>query len=333
MISLAEAVAAITLASLALYALTGGADFGGGVWDLLAAGPRADDQRRLVEQAIAPIWEANHVWLILVVVLLFSAFPAAYATASVALHVPLVAMLLGIVLRGSAFVFRQYGLLSPAAKRRWGLVFAISSLLTPLTLGITIGAVTAGGIEVQDGVSLTGWVRPWLGAFQISVGLFALALFAFLAAVYLTTETDQPALQADFRLRALLAGGCVAATALASGLTMPETAAHVRHALVHSWWSWPLQGATGLAALGAFAALYRRRYRLARLCAMAQVALIVGGWGLAQRPYLIAPSLTIDGAAAPRPTLLALAIAVALGALALLPSLWWSLRVFKRAPR
>ena len=138
-------------AALILYTLTAGADFGGGVWDLLARGPRAADQRRVIAEAIAPIWEANHVWLILVVVLLFVCFPAAFAAISTALHIPLTLMLVGVVLRGSAFTFRAYDPKPGAGARRWSQVFAIASLITPITLGVTLGAVS-GGFE-RDPVS------------------------------------------------------------------------------------------------------------------------------------------------------------------------------------
>src|SRR5581483_1598761 len=125
--SAASLIAAVMLAALVLYALLAGADFGGGVWDLLAFGPRAKQQRALIEHALAPVWEANHVWLILIVVLLFTAFPAAFAALMTGLHTPLMLMLLGIVLRGSAFVFRQYGAGSERASLMWGRVFAVAS--------------------------------------------------------------------------------------------------------------------------------------------------------------------------------------------------------------
>ena len=125
--TVADWVALVMLGALVFYALGAGADFGGGVWDLLVTGPRAAEQRRLIERAIGPIWEANHVWLILVVVLLFSAFPPAYAAASVALHVPLTLLLFGVVLRGSAFVFRHYSADDAVAQHRWGRLFAIAS--------------------------------------------------------------------------------------------------------------------------------------------------------------------------------------------------------------
>jgi cytochrome d ubiquinol oxidase subunit II len=291
------------------------------VWDLLATGPRAAEQRRLIERAIGPIWEANHVWLILAVVLLFSCFPPVYAAASIALHVPLTLMLFGIVARGSAFVFRHYS--TGEEQLRWGRVFAVASTLTPIFLGVVMGAITAGVRVPED-----GFVRPWLGLFQFSVGLFALALFAFLAAVYLTNECDGE-LREDFRRRALAAGVAVGLCALMAALTVGGRAPAFRHALFSSWWSWPLQLATGAIAVGAFVTLWSRRFRAARILAVLQVTLILVGWGAAQHPFLIAPNLTIENSAAPARTLELVAWAVALGALTLFPSLWWLYRVFK----
>ena len=130
-------IAVAILVSLILYALMGGADYGGGMWDLLASGPRADRQRRAIVEAIAPIWEANHVWLILVIVLLFSGFPRAFSTIMIALHIPITAMLIGIVLRGSAFVFRKYDSTEDAVQRRWSTIFGIASFFTPFFQGLT----------------------------------------------------------------------------------------------------------------------------------------------------------------------------------------------------
>src|SRR5689334_322975 len=145
---LPEIIAGVMLIALNAYVLTGGADFGGGVWDLLASGPSRDEQRSLIEQSIAPIWEANHVWLIVVVVLLFSAFPPAFGTLGVVLHIPLSLMLVGIVLRGSAFVFRSYG--GRAHGRQWGTLFAVTSLITPVILGMIIGAIVSDRVGVAS---------------------------------------------------------------------------------------------------------------------------------------------------------------------------------------
>src|ERR1043165_7715805 len=138
---LENVIAAVTLVSLIVYALMGGADFGGGVWDLLASGPRKQQQRAMIDNAIGPIWEANHVWLILVVVLLFTAWPGAFAGIMTALHIPIAAMLVGIVLRGTAFVFRKYDSRRDNVQKRWSQVFGVSSLFTPFIQGVTLGAL------------------------------------------------------------------------------------------------------------------------------------------------------------------------------------------------
>jgi cytochrome d ubiquinol oxidase subunit II len=315
-IGLPELLAAAMAIALNGYVLTGGADFGGGVWDLLAHGPRRERQRALIAESIAPIWEANHVWLIVVVVVLFTAFPTAFAMLGTVMHIPLTVMLIGIVLRGSAFVFRTYG--PERTSARWGAVFAIASSVSPLTLGIVIGAIANGA--VADGSRRVGsatfaavFVRPWLSAFPIEVGVFALALFSFLAAAYLTVDATDEALRNDFRMRALAAQAAV----LVSGTLLGRVA-----------WL-PFEIAAGVAALTAVAALWQRRYRLARVAAAAQVSVVLWGWLAAQYPYVIPPALTIREAAAPAATLRLLAWGLAAGALVLLPSLRYMLRVFK----
>jgi cytochrome d ubiquinol oxidase subunit II len=323
--SLAESLAATILVSLTAYALLGGADFGGGVWDLVASGPRKEQQRRLVAQAIAPVWEANHVWLILAIVLLFTCFPAAFARLAIALHVPLTLMLIGIVLRGSTFMFQSYG----GGGRR---VFAYASLVTPILLGISVGAVASGAVRETGNATrqafIAAYIAPWLTPFALTIGLFALACFAFLAAVYLTLEARDRELQEDFRRRALLAGIIVAANA-ALGLLLSSQAPLVERGLLATRSAAVLHLLTGVAALLAFGALWRRRYRIARVAAASQVALILWGWGLSQYPYLLPPDLTIAGAAAPRVTLELALIALIAGAIVLFPSLYYLFRVFK----
>ena len=174
------------IASLVLYALLGGADYGGGVWDLFAFGSRARGQRKLIAEAISPVWEANHVWLILVIVILFTAFPPAFAAIATALHIPITLLLIGIVLRGTAFTFRTYDIQRDDVQRRWSLVFSTASIITPILLGTILGAIASGTITVEDGAVTSGFFNSWLAPFPIAVGFFALALFAFLAAVYLT---------------------------------------------------------------------------------------------------------------------------------------------------
>ena len=322
---------AVILGALILYVLFGGADFGGGVWHLIATGPRAHRQRALIAQAIAPIWEANHVWLILVVVVLFTGFPPAFATFSTRLHAPLLALLLAIVVRGSAFAFRSASGDRARERRGWSAVFVAGSLAAPVLLGMIVAAVAGGRLSAP--AQLT-WRGPWLAPFAIATGLFTLALCAFLAAVYLTVEAEgDRALADDFRRRAFSSGVACGALALATFLLSADGAPRVFEGLSVRRWSWPLHGLTALFAMSALIAVIARRYRLARGLAAAQVALVVLGWGVSQYPYLMAPDLTLWSAAAPRPTQTLLLIALGAGALVLFPSLRLLFRVFKsRAP-
>ena len=322
----------LLFAALVLYAVLGGADYGGGVWDLLASGPRAREQRQLIEAAIGPVWEANHVWLIFMIVLLFTAFPAAFAALSTALHIPLTLMLLGIVLRGTSFTFRQYDRQDDPVQQRWGRLFAISSVFTPVMLGICIGAISTGGIRVQNGVVTSGFLLPWLGLFSFAVGLFAVALFSFVAAVYLTVEADDNMLRDDFRRRALLAAVAVGALGLAVYLLSYETAPLVRVGLTHHPWSWALHIITGAFALGTIGALWRRRFHLARVLAVGQVSLILGGWALSLYPFLVPPDISIMQAAAPFSVLRPVLWGIAMGLLILVPSFLYLFRVFKGGP-
>src|SRR5687768_16686196 len=239
-------LAGIMVISLNAYVLLAGADFGGGVWDFFASGPRRAQQRTLIADAIGPVWEANHVWLILVVVLLFTCFPAAFAALSITLHIPLVIMLVGIVMRGAAFTFRTYDSQRDAVQNRWSLVFAVASLVTPVVLGVCVGAIAAGRIPTDAGMSFASetfrdaYIAPWLTAFGLAIGVTTLALFAQLAAVYLTVETQDPALQDDFRRRALIAQGCALAAALAALLIAPAQAPTLSRGLLGGWHSIPL---------------------------------------------------------------------------------------------
>jgi cytochrome d ubiquinol oxidase subunit II len=227
----------VMLVSLTFYVLLAGADYGGGVWDLLARGPRAKGQRELIAKAIAPIWEANHVWLILVVVVLFSAFPQAYALISTSLHVALLLLLLGIVLRGSAFIFRSNDTTPGQAKWQSGRVFAVASLYTPILLGVVVGAISSGSIRAPREHETLAYFFTWAAPFPFAVGLFALILFALLAAVYLTLETDDAALQDDFRQRAIACEIVAALMALAVFLLSREDAPAIRERLANSWWA------------------------------------------------------------------------------------------------
>ena len=330
---LADFVAAILALSLNAYVLFGGADFGGGVWDLLASGPRRQRQREVIAHALGPIWEANHVWLILAIVLTFTCFPPVYARLGTVLHIPLTLMLVGIVLRGSAFTFRTYDSQHDSVQRRWGRIFASASVITPILLGVSIGAVASGRVtQERTGSFVQQYVEPWLTPFAFSVGFLAVVLFAFLAAVFLTLETRDRELCDDFRRRALGSGVAVFFASALVLLLSREEAPLVLAGLVSSPWAVPLHLATGATAIGVLAALWYRRFRLARIGAGLQVSLIFWGWPLAQYPVLVPPDLTIARAAAPDVTLRLVLIVLGVGGIILLPSLWYLFQIFKTVP-
>jgi cytochrome d ubiquinol oxidase subunit II len=322
----------VMMAALCLYAVFGGADFGGGVWDLFASGPRKAQQRALIEKAIGPIWEANHVWLILAIVILFAAFPTAYSSISIALHIPLTLFVVGVVFRGSAFTFRAYDDRNDRRQQRWGLLFSLASVAAPILLGVLAGTVASGEIHVVAGVVTSGYVAPWLAPFPIFVGLFALALFAYLAAVFLTAEADAEGaaeLTSDFRQRALIAGAVVGAVALVTFALSFSGAPRISAGLTERPWTWPLHLATAAAATTAFTALWKRRFAVARFAVVAQTILILLGWAASQYPYLLVPSHTLSSAAANPRTQELLLIAIAAGSVLLFPSLYVLYRVFK----
>lgn len=328
--TLAYVLAGVTMLALNAYVILGGADFGAGVWDLFARGPRAARQREAIEDGIGPIWEANHVWVILVIVLLFTCFPPVYAHLSVALHIPLSLMLVGIVLRGSAFTFRAYDSTNSPVQKHWGRVFSIASTVTPVLLGVCVGAMVSGALRLPEGGTFVEtYVQPWLTPFAFAVGALTLAVFAFLAAVYLTVEVREQELREDFRRMALAAAVAVGVTAGIALLLGRSTPLRVTDNLFTQPWAVPFQVFTAIAALTTIGALVWRQYRLARAAAVVQVSALVWGWGAAQFPALIPGVHTIESAAAPYITLKLVTIGLAGGAVVLLPSLWYLFKVFK----
>lgn len=324
-------IAGVMLTSLIIYMLTGGADFGGGIWDLFATGQREREQRDLISHAIGPIWEANHVWLIVIIVLLFVAFPVAFAAIGTALHIPLTFMLIGIVLRGTSFVFRTYDDQADITHLRWSRIFAIGSIITPIMLGVTLGAVASGTIlvNVDTGLVETDFFSSWFAPFPFAIGFFTLTLCALLAAVYLTLETDNTKLQEDFRIRALIAAVSVGVMAGISFLLSGKGAPLIRSGLGNSPWSIPFHVLTGVLAICAICAIWIRQYQLARILVPIQVVLIILGWGFAQYPFLVSPNLTFSKAAAPTSVLHPVLVIIFVGGIILTPAFWYLYAVFK----
>ncbi len=324
--TLEDMVAAVGLGCVVLYGVLGGADFGGGIWDLFASGPRRNEQRAVIAHAMGPVWEANHVWLIFVIVLLFTAFPSAFAAFSVGLFGVFHFVLVGITLRGAAFVFRGSKVAGQQATH-WGTVFGVASIFTPVLLGMAIGAASSGNLRVTHRQIQIEGPTPWLTPLALMIGGLALALCAYLAAVYLTNESHGD-LREDFRQHALLAGTFVVGLAVVTLPLCYVEAPHLWDGLL-SWRAASVLVVGLAAALTSGWALLRRHFRLARAATIAQVSCLLLGWGLAQYPYLIYPDVTLQAAAAPEVTLRFVLYSLPAGAAILLPSLWFLFRVFK----
>jgi cytochrome bd ubiquinol oxidase subunit II len=325
--SLADALLILLLVGLTAYAVLGGADFGAGFWQLWGGqGERSRAVREHAHHAMGPVWETNHVWLIFVLVICWTAFPTAFASITSTLSIPLFIAGIGIIMRGTAYALRS-GAETPREQRRIELAFAVSSILTPFALGAIIGGIASGRVPVgnAEGDLATSWLN-WTSIF---VGILAVATAAYLAAVYLAADAvrfGRSDLAAAFRVRALGTGIVAGALALA-GLPV------VRHDARPIWDG--LTSGAGLAAVLVSGAggvttlllVYRRRFEPARVSAALAVAAIVGGWALAQRPDFL-PGLTIDEAAASHSALVAVLVGVAIGAVVLVPSLFLLFRLF-----
>ena len=266
--------------------------------------------------------------LIFVVVLMFTVFPRAFAVVGTALHIPLTMALVGIVLRGTAFTFRAYGLEPDGRRAAWGRLFAWSSAATPVFLGAALGGVSTGRIRVIEGQVTSGFFAGWTTPFAWLVGVFALVLFSLLAAVYLTADS-RGAVQEDFRRRALaseVAAGIIAALVFSRASI---DAKPLYDHLAGSPWTWPVQGATAAFALATMALLAARRYSWARYTVAAQVTLVVIGWGLAMDAHIVLPDVRVADSGSQASVLAAVGPALIAGAALLLPALWFLFSVFK----
>ena len=317
--------------SFILYAILGGADFGAGIVEAFA-GVKGS---RTVSKAIAPVWEANHVWLILAIVILFSAFPDVYATISTALHIPLMIVLLGIVLRGSSFTFRHYDVTRDATHKYYTWFFQASSIITPFFLGITLGAMIYGDIRTDVPPSFyEGYVAPWLNLFCVTMGLFSTALFGYIAAVFMIGEASYPVEQKRYTSRSKRFLGVT----IVAGIMVFVTAELSDHHLVSDF----LQSGLSIAALGVVALITPAIYYLfnhpsvtiLRIVAGLQVTLIMLGWFAIQFPVLVhvknGNHLTFYNTQAPEATQYQLVIALFAGLLLIVPSFYFLFRVFKK---
>jgi cytochrome d ubiquinol oxidase subunit II len=318
-VTLAEAPLVLMLVGLAAYAVLGGADFGAAFWQFGARGERGAALREHAYRAMGPVWEANHVWLVFVLVVCWTAYPQAFASIFSTLSVPLFIAAIGIILRGTAYAVHA-GTAREIERRAIDGVFSISSLLTPFALGTAVGAIASGRVPIGNatGDPLTSWLNPT----SLLVGTLAVATGAYVAAVYLAGDAARGGLDdlaAAFRIRALSAGVVTGVIAFA-GLAV---VAYDADRLADNLFAWPAVAAIAASAAAGLATLElvrRSRFEAARYGASAAVAAVIAGWALAQRPELL-PGLTVEEAAAGRPVLIATIVGVAIGAVILIPSL------------
>jgi cytochrome bd ubiquinol oxidase subunit II len=317
------------LQGIALYAILAGADFGAGIWQLLAGrGERARRIREHAHHSMAPVWEANHVWLIFVLVVVWTGYPVAYASIASTLAVALTAAGLGIVLRGVAYALRS-GSADPGEQRGIDTLTAVGSLVAPFALAAAAGGIASRRVPVGNAAGDL-W-SSWLNPTSIMAGVLALLSSAYLAAVYLAADARlerDDEMAATFRTRALVAGSLAGVAAIAGGLVVRLDAKWIFDRLVDT----PAVLSVAVSVLAGVATLVlvaRWRLGAARVSAAVAVAAVVGGWALAQNPVLL-PGLTVREAAAPDNVLVLLVVAILAGGLILFPSLGLLFRLVLR---
>jgi cytochrome bd ubiquinol oxidase subunit II len=335
-VSKADAAAAILWVGATFYALFGGADFGGGFWDLIAGDAETGERpRELIQRSLTPVWEANHVWLIFVLVVLWTAFPTAFSAIFSTLYVPIALAAVGIVLRGAGFAFRK-SIEGLGARRAAGATFALSSVLTPFFMGAVVGAIASGSVPADgNGDAFSTWLAP----LPLLIGAMFVATGAYLSAVFLVGDARRAGEQdlERYFVRRALAAAAFAGIAAAAGLVaLHAEARYVFDRLVDQ--GLPLVILSALCGLALLAILLRAERRGAfvtqevtkaprlaqfalRPLAAAAVVAVIWGWGVAQFPYLLPTSLRIDQAAAPDPTLVIVFVVFAAAAVLVLPSL------------
>lgn len=317
---LANVVLVFLWVGITAYVLLAGADFGAGFWDLFAGSARRGAaQRHRIEESIGPVWEANHVWLIFALVVVWTGFPQVFAAVASTLYIPLTAVAFGIIFRGSAFAFRK-AVSELGLQRVFGAAFALSSVITPFFLGTIAGAIASGRVPL--GIAKGDVIGSWLNPTSLLGGALAVEVSAYLAAVYLTADARRNAendLAGAFRLRALVMGAITGTTALAGIAVLDADAPRLFAGLTGRGLALIFVSALfGVASLGL---LLRRHYIAVRVTAALAVVAVLWGWGVAQYPDLLVGTATVTGAAAPDQTLLLLVISLAAGSAVLIPAL------------
>jgi cytochrome d ubiquinol oxidase subunit II len=319
--------------SILLYLLLGGADFGAGITELFTSPKNRPQVRQTLYKAIGPIWEANHMWLIIAIVILFVGFPEIYATMSTYLHIPLAIMLLGIIARGTAFAFRHYDAVVDDMQEVYNRIFAWSSFITPFFLGIIAGSAVSGQIDTKARDFLTAYVYSWLSWFTVAIGLFTVAICGFLAAVYLIGEAESAEERARFlkkafimNIAAVASGGLVFLAAYKQSIPL---------------WQWTFGNSTGIAAVIVATAsliilwylMYQGRTMILRVLAGFQVSMILLAVTFSHFPNIIIlkqGTLSLMDHADHEKTIEALAMALLVGSVFILPALFYLMWSFQK---
>jgi len=327
---LPELCAGLVILGVTAYAVFGSADFGAGFWDLTAGGAeRGGRVRGMIQRSMSPVWEANHVWLIFVLVMVWTAFPVAFGSLMSTLSIPLFLAALGVIFRGMAFALRgQAATINEA--RVLGAVFAFSSVLIPFFFGAAIGGIASGRVPVGNAAG--DMIDSWLNPTSVAIGIIAILTGAHLAAVFLTGDAHRaelPDMIRAFRVRAVGSGIAAGVVALCSLLIVKSDAPALYEGLTSGdgLLAVLVSGAAGLATIALVAT---DRFGPARFAAALAVGAMTVGWALAQDPYVLPGQLTVEQAAASDTTLTALVVSVGLGMLVLVPSLWWLYRLVLR---
>jgi cytochrome d ubiquinol oxidase subunit II len=316
----------IALSGLVFYTVLAGADFGAGVWQLLAGrGERGHEIRDRTHRAIGPVWEANHVWLILVLTVVWTAYPTFFGSVTSTLTVPIFLAALGIVLRGLSYALHS-AIDTPRDRRVIDTAFSICSVLTPFMLGTAVGAIASGRVPVGNAAG--NLISSWTNAASLLGGVLAVCTGAFLAAVYLAADAERfaaPGPAAAFRARALISAVVTGLVALATLVVVENDLPAFYRGLTHGL-GLAAVIVSGVAGALSFLLVWVRRYEIARLAAVVAVAALLGGWAAAQRPDLL-PGLSLREASADDATMIAVIISIAAGGAILFPSLGFLFRL------
>ncbi len=328
---MAQIVLVFLWVGITAYVLFGGADFGAGLWDLLAGGAEQGKRERArIEHSIGPVWEANHVWLIFALVVVWTAFPTAFAAITATLSIPLTAVAFGVILRGSAFAFRK-SVSEVGLQRLFGASFALSSVVTPFFLGTAAGAIASGRVPatIGEGDVLHSWITPT----GLLGGVLAVGICSYLAAVYLCADARRSGegdLAGRFRRRALLMGVLVGVVALGGIEVLHQDAPRLFSRLTGP--ALPVIVVSGVLGLASLVLLQLRRYVAVRVTAALAVVGVLWGWAVGQYPMLLGTHLSIDEGAAPASVLRPLVVCLVAGTALLVPSLLLLYGLFQSDP-